>query len=376
MASGRDRWQTIPVTHGKIAGTPLDRTSTTATDAPGIPLPGGRRTGSVSAVLVVEDDIPEAAALIAWGDALAELFSDVQLIVVANGVTTPVALALEELTTRVPDLTVLFLADRIDHDGAHLIGLDTAIGDWVLLAEARIERLAILRDLLSRIADGYQAMIAVGKPTAGQGRVYTVMAAIFFRLYQAMTGRPVLHPAPVLRIYSRAAALFIAGSTDGGMLLRTDVIAGGFAVFVARYPDMMGDPPRSRGGLTAISKGVRELLNATALPLRLTSAIALTSGLLSLCYSLYAVVVYLLLPDVLKGWTTLSLQISGMMFLFSMMFALMAEYVLGIYRGLAPRQRYVITREIRSPISRHAGRLNVIDASGEFHLGMPTEFGR
>ena len=329
--------------------------------------------GSLSAVLVVSNEAPSLETLTGWSDALAELFTDVQLIVVANGVTTPVALALEALTAQVPDITVLFLADRIDHDNAYLIGLDTAIGDWVLLAEARIERLPVLRELLSRLRDGYQVAIALGERATGHGPLYAVVSRVYFWIYQTLTGRPILVPPPVLRLYSRTAALFIAGSAEGGMLLKSEVIAGGFAVFVSRHTALGSDPLPSRRGIETIAKGIRELLNATAFPLRLTSAIALTSGVLSLCYSIYVLVIWFFQPEVMKGWTTLSLQVSGMMFLFSVMFTLMAEYVLGIYRNLAPRRRYLITREIRGPRTRHSGRLNVIDATGAFHLGKPAE---
>lgn len=331
------------------------------------------RPGSVSAVLVVEDEVPATATITRWGDALAELFTDVQVIVVANGVATPVALALEALTAIIPDITVLFLADRTDPDNAHLIGLDTAIGDWVLLAEPRMERLPVLRELIPCLRDGYQAAIATGGELTGHGVLYALLARFYFWLYRILTGRSVLRVPLVIRIYSRATALFIAASAEGEMLLKTDAIAGGFAVFSARHPELAPDPPRFRGGGATISKAMRELLSATALPLRLTSAIALSSGALSLCYSVYVMVVYFFQPEVMKGWTTLSLQVSGMMFLFSVMFALMAEYVLGIYRGLTPRRRHIITREVRGPGTRHAGRLNVTDAAGAFHLGKPVE---
>jgi hypothetical protein len=197
------------------------------------------------------------------------------------------------------------------------------------------------------------------------------MARLYFRLYHALTGRAVLRPPPALRLYARPAALYIAGSAEGEMLLKTETIAGGFPAFVGRYPGLAADPPRPRTWRDALAKGLHELLNASSLPLRLASFIALATGALSLLYSVYVVAVFLFKPDVLAGWTTLSLQISGMMFLFSLLFALMAEYVLGIYRGLAPRRRYVITRELRSPKRRHAARLNVVDEDGTFHIGMP-----
>ncbi|WP_146101556.1 glycosyltransferase family protein [Rhodopila globiformis] len=338
--------------------------------------PAVRAVGSVTAVIVADDAAPDAATLTVWGEALAELFGDVELVIVANGLPSAVALELDALCGGIPDLTIHFLADRIDHDAAVLVGLDTALGDWVLLGEPRPERLPVLHALVTEARQGYQVLAAVGGSGGRRRSADNWLASGYFWLYRRLTGRTILRPPPVLRLYSRAAALFIAGSADGEMLLKAGYVAGGLPAHVAHYAGLATDAPRARTWRATVSKATRELLSATTIPLRLAALIALTSGLLSLLYSLYVVAVYLLKPDVLPGWTTLSLQISGMMFLFSLLFALMAEYVLGIYRGLAPRRRYVITRELRSPKRRHATRLNVVGEDGSFHLGMSDEVSR
>ena len=329
--------------------------------------------GSVSVVIVVEETAPDAAALTSWGEALAALFNDTEFVLIANGVPSAVALALEALTANLPDITVHFLAERIDHDTAYLVGLDTAVGDWVLLTELHSDRLRALRDVIGRLAEGYQVAIAVGDESREHSPIYSVLARLYFRLYRLSTGRAVLVPPAALRLYARAVALYIAGSSEGEMLIKAGTIAGGFPAVILRYPGLTADPPRWRGLRGSIAKGVHELLSASALPLRMASLVALATGVLSLLYSLYVVGVYMLKPDVLQGWTTLSLQISGMMFLFSLLFALMAEYVLGIYRGISPRRRYVIVRELRSRSQRQPDRLNVVDGSGVFRLGMPVE---
>jgi polyisoprenyl-phosphate glycosyltransferase len=323
--------------------------------------------------MVAGDAVPDRDLLASWGEALAELFTDTELVIIANGVSGPVALELEALAADIPDLTIHFLAERIDRDTAQLVGLDTAIGDWILLAEPRSERLAVLHELIDGLRQGYQVAVALGEAAGGHGPLYIGLASAYFRLYHALTGRTVLSPAPALRLYSRAAALYIAGSPDGEMLLKTGTIAGGFPTFLIRWPGLAPDRSSARAWRATVAKGLHELLSATSTPLRLASVIALTAGVLSLVYSLYVIAVYLFKPGVEAGWTTLSLQISGMMFLFSLLFALMAEYVLGIYRGLPPRRRYVITREVRSPGRRHLRRLNVINEEGDFHLGMPDK---
>jgi hypothetical protein len=322
--------------------------------------------------MVVEDAVPESTDLEAWGEALGHLFTDTELIVVANGVNSEVALALESLARITPDLTVHFLADRIDRDTAQLVGLDMALGDWVLLAEPSPPRLAALPDLIAAVRKGYQAISLQGRDEpAPASRAVSLARAARNRLYFGLTKRKVLNPEPRMRLYSRAAALYIAGSPDGEMLLKTETVAGGFPSIAGQVPGLSPDTERAVHWRAAGSKALQDLLRASALPLRLASLLALTSGALSLLYSLYVVAIYLLKSSVERGWTTLSLQISGMMFLFSLLFALLAEYVLAIYRGMPPKRRYIITRELRSPHRRSQPRLNVINEGGDFYLGMP-----
>jgi len=118
---------------------------------------------------------------------------------------------------------------------------------------------------------------------------------------------------------------------------------------------------------------MRIMLNSTSVPLRAATMVAVTASGVSLIYSLYVVLTYLLLSNVARGWTTLSLQISGMMFLFSIVLLLLSEYLIHISRAMGSPRRFVaISRELRSPQSRTAARLNVVDADGNFTVGAPT----
>jgi hypothetical protein len=90
-------------------------------------------------------------------------------------------------------------------------------------------------------------------------------------------------------------------------------------------------------------------------------------------YSVYVFCIYLIKADVVEGWTTLSLQLAGMMFIFSVVLLFLSEYVIQIHSASPPRsRRYLVMRELRSPLSRRTQRLNVVDAEGRFQLGKPA----
>lgn len=109
------------------------------------------------------------------------------------------------------------------------------------------------------------------------------------------------------------------------------------------------------------------------MPLRSASYASLIGGILSVLYSVYIVVIYIFKKDLIQGWTTMSLQLAGMMFIFSLIFLFLSEYIIQIHAANPPRtRRHLIAREIRSTLSRRSARLNVVNSAGDFQLGAPS----
>lgn len=326
---------------------------------------------SVTGIIVVEDAVPVPAVLEALGAALALAAADSEIVVIANGVSVTGAQQLRDMVEVVPDVTVHFLAKRSDRDTATLLGIDHALGDWIVTLTPTAEEVAQL-PLILKQAGPFEVVFAGARLAQDIPSLYRSPARWYFRLYELINGASMDWPAPRVRVYSRAAARYLSSQLDGEFLLRSLDFSGAFPgtriVLEGLPPSDLRLP--TAGG--ALRKATRGLLSASAVPLRATIGIALLAGMFALLSSLYAVIIYLTKPDVEPGWTTLSLQISMHMFLSSVMFALLAEYVLGVYRSIPPRRRIVVVREIRSPLRRQNKRLNVIGADGQFHLGAPA----
>ena len=329
-----------------------------------------KRFDAVTAVVVADHRPFPAETLAALEDALSRFADDHEVVVVANGVTPQGAQALVRLAETVPNVTVHFLAERIDRDTAILVGLDHALGDWVVVLSPSHEEIAALPQVLAQ-AGAFEVVFAGAREKAGIPAGYRGVAGLYFRLYELTTGATIDWPAPRIRVYSRSAARYLTTLLDGEFALRQLQFSGAFPgtrETVAGLPSSDLELPRTS---RALRKAFRGLLNASAVPLRVVVGTALLTGAIALVSSLYAILVWLFYDDVEPGWTTLSLQLSVMMFLFSAMFALLAEYVLNVYRAIAPRRRIAVVREVRSPIRRQSERLNVVGADGAFHLGAP-----
>ncbi len=327
---------------------------------------------SITLVAVIDRDVPDAATLARHAEALATCAIDVDLVLVANGVDAATALALKCLVAETPDCMAVFLAEPVHDDLARLVGIEHAVSDHVLFLDPRHDDPADLPALLAPLRDGYDLVVGerAAEPPA-RGPVERVLIALYRRLYTASTGVPLTLEPTGLRVLSRAAALHVAGRPQAELLLRATTIGTGFPAITVTLPPRA--TPARAGLHHSWSKGIGLLLSASAMPLRGASYAALLGGGASLLYSAYVVAVYLLKPDVAAGWTTLSLQLAGMMFIFSVVLLFLSEYVIQIHAASAPRsRRHLVVRELRSPLSRRTGRLNLVDAEGKFHLGKPA----
>ncbi len=330
---------------------------------------------SVSVVMVVRDEVPSLALVASLSRQLEALFVDFEFIFVANDVGQAVALELKELIERVPDGLAVFLADHVHDDLARLVGIDHAVCDHVLFCTPTAEEIATLPAFERALAAGCDLVIGPDGEHGPRRLGRRVLFAGFRTLFRWTTGK-VYEPRPAdFRIMSRAAALYVSTRTDGEVLVRARTLGSGFPTATVDAP---ARPARRKSGRSVVrdmARGARLITTGSTMLLRASSYVAVTGGLLSGLYAIYVVMVFFLVPDVQPGWTTMSLQLSGMMLLFSIQFLLLAEHVIQIVSSNpSGNRRHIVVRELRSPLSRRSARLNVVDREGRFHLGAPAEF--
>jgi len=330
------------------------------------------RFETITAIVVVGSQLPSIEVFQGLEATLSDVAIDHEIVVIANSVSSEVAQGLRMLSEKVPNVTIHFLAQYIDRDTAILIGIDHALGDWIVVLTPTKEEIECLPYLLTKVG-AYEIVFAGARELGDIPDSYRWVARAYFRLYELVTGSTVDWPAPRIRVYSRAAARYLASLLDGEFALRSLTFSGAFPGIRESITGLPQDDLDLPTPGQALRKAIRGLLNATAVPLRAVIGTALLGGLGATFTSIYTLLVYLLKENVAPGWTTLSLQISIMMFLFSIMFALLAEYVLKMYRTMAPRRGVTIVREIRSPLRRQSDRLNVIGTDGSFQLGAPRD---
>lgn len=334
---------------------------------------------SISVLLVVRHtslDMDAARRLI---DELANMFNDVETIIVANGVSASVAIELKEAPEMLPDCTVLFVTEEVHDDIALLLGIDHAISDYVLIATPLQAQIDVLPDMIKLLGAGNDVVIADATSDASLSRrgASALLFGLFRFFHHIATGRPYEALPPTYRAYSRAAALYIATRRDAEVLIRARSLGQAFPAATISSTSAMRPPMRSMSFRMSVAKAIRLLLTGSSVPLRFSSYLGFGGGIISIIYAIYVVLVYLFKVDVERGWTTLSLQLSGMLFLFSSQFLFVSEYLVQILStSPALARRQLVARELRGTLSHRSARLNVLGAEGEFHVGAPEQFTR
>ena len=326
---------------------------------------------SITVISVVNDEKPTAAGVQRFSTFLERQAVDFDFVLVANNVGSDVALHLKALVATVPDLTVVFLGEKVHDDLARLVGIEHAIGDYVLFCNLAADDPESLPALLAPVAEGYDLVIGDMQGIAATRRppVSGLLFELYLRLYRHLAGVELNRQPTGLRILSRAAALFLTARPNAELMVRARSLGSGFPAKIISIPA----GGRQAGVPHAWTQAIGMLLRVSAMPLRGASYTALLGGLLSVIYGIYVFTVYLLKPDVAAGWTTISLQVAGQMFLFSLAFLFLSEYIIQIHAANPARsRRYLVLRELRSPLTRRSTRLNVVDAEGRFRLGMPA----
>jgi hypothetical protein len=337
---------------------------------------GDAQISSMTVVVVVRNGPPPSLALVEQlSAALEELSVDFNYVFVANDIDATTGLKLKALVAAVPDLTVVMLGETVHDDVARLVGIDHAIGDFVLFCKPTPGEIEILPRLIRPLSDGYDLILGIGAGgvVAERSRLSHLLFPVFRGVFRIITGYAFEERPTGFRVLSRAAALFVASRADGEVLVRSRSIGPGFPSLVVDLPNSPVVKDRRIEFMGGLAKGLRLLITTSTMPLRSISYIGLAAGCLSVLYAMYVVFVYLTKADVQAGWTTVSLQISVMMFIFSTLFVILGEYVILILSANPPRsRRHLIVRELNSQLSRRVTRLNVVDAHGKYQVGAPN----
>lgn len=270
------------------------------------------------------------------------------------------------LLKRFPTLRYVRLARPYSTDILLTAGLDTAIGDYVVLTSPECDPPSEIPAMLRKAAST-ECGIVTGIDPSGGGQ--SLKRRLFHGLF-ALGCRRILgieFPAHATRfqVLTRAAATAIARTHDKRPQFPVFASQAGFGGTTYSYRRVArpgADVPKKR--LDAIDRAVSIVVLNSLSPLRFASLFAVAGGTLNLLYAGYVVAVYAFKDAVAPGWTTLSLQTSVMFLFVFLVLVVMCEYLGHTLEEATDRPLYhVLDEKSASPALKLADARNILDRS-------------
>ena len=90
--------------------------------------------------------------------------------------------------------------------------------------------------------------------------------------------------------------------------------------------------------------------------------------MVNLLYIVYVVAIFIMKPDVVEGWTTLSLQVASVSLILILLLAAVGEYVGRLLERASPNPAYWVLEERTSKHFADSGRRNLVEHSAATNI--------
>lgn len=289
-------------------------------------------------------------------------FSYYEIVIVDDASVDATRKCIAAVQARARNIQLYALARRKGDNIALTAGLDHAIGDMVVMLDPRLDPPELIPAMVERALDG--AEIVYGLPRerlAGRGLQNLALRG-FVAVLAQLNNVDVPQAMSSYRLLNRNVLNYMLEAVDRHRSLMFLPALSGYPYATIEYDRLPDDGKARKGETTArIAKALDLLFSTSARPLRIITLMSLSISVLSFLYAIYVLLIVVVKDDIAKGWTSMSLQISGLFFLVCIILAVMSEYILQILEATTHHPRYHIAAQQHSGMMQLARERNVVE---------------
>lgn len=295
--------------------------------------------------LIVESFVSEVMQV------LRDNYSNYELVLVNDGSEDNTLEQVTSLLKNYECIRLINLSRSFGTDVAISSGLDTVIGDFVVVMLPESDPPQLIPQLISQARNGKDILIGVRETRYHEPLWLRAGANLFYWLCKRLFKIPLIKNATQLRVLSRQVVNAILQVQDKHRYLRLLSSYVGYSSQIFTYkPIKRYKKARTKGLIESIDIALQILVSNSIRPLRFASYLGLLASVLNIFYIAYIILVYLLKDDVAEGWVTLSFQNAVMFFFISLVLTILCEYVGVILNRAKGWPAYYVTDEKNSSV--------------------------
>ncbi len=303
----------------------------------------------VSLVAPLREDLDVLEAFVDRASrTLSESYAFYEIILVDDGSTDGTAKAIGGILQKYQRVRYLGLSRRFGREVAISAGLETAIGDFVAVVVPGVDPVERVPELVARCRAGSGILCGLSSLPKHDGWFVSKLSSVFHSYCQRALGFDYRDTATDFRVLSRQAVNAITRIKDRHRYLKVFTATMGFELDFFEYEP--GERAARPGFGERLNHAIEITIANSRHPLRVVSRIGLLLSAINLLYALYVVAIYLFKRNVAEGWTTMSLQMTGMFFFLFLILAVLCEYVGRILEETQARPLYFVASEKNSSV--------------------------
>lgn len=281
-------------------------------------------------------------------------FTDYEIVLVDRKSLDRTASEVQKMLGKVRSVRFLELAFGVDEDVAHAAGMESAIGDFVVLFSPERDPLDCIRLAVEKSLKGFD--VVVGISVQRQTLPYAVVRPAIQHLLRVI-GYEIPRNATSFRCLTRSALNTVTHTGRFHHQLYVRISKSGHPVATLEYKSINLETRTLISGF----KQTLDLLvfNSTA-PLRWMSITGAVGSFFAFCFAAYSMLIRLFKDDVIEGWTSLAFVMSFLFMLLFMILAFFGEYLGRLLDDRSEHRDYSISKESNSSVMADSDRLNVL----------------
>lgn len=300
-------------------------------------------------------------------EVLRKSYSNYELVLVDDGSDDDTAGRIASLLERYECIRLIRLSRKFGEEVAIFAGLESVIGDFVVVLLPNWDPPVLIPDLIQRTREGAEIVFGVTQNRKKDGWLISLGSRLFDWYCRRVLELNLPRNSTQFRALSRQAVNAVVQVKNAHRYLRILSAEVGYTKksFLYQPINRLG-LRRKRGLWEAVSVAVDVMIASSAHPLRFVSWLGILASSLNMLYTIYVVAIYFFKAKVAEGWTTLSLQNAAMFFFVFLILTVSSEYIGHILAETVERPLYYILEEKSSSVSlANEERRNVVyDSAG------------
>ena len=312
----------------------------------------------ISVILPLNHDKPIFESYLrSLGTLLSNSFSHYEIVIVDFSMNDKAWLRIERLLNEISCIRYIKLTRKVEFDVAIAAGLESAIGDFVVLTDSEKDPIDIILPAVEKCMKGKDIIIGVSdvKPNI----LYRIIRRIFRVFFQKSIGYNVPKGSTPFRVISRKVINSLLKSPDMHKFIFVKISQNGYESELVKYTPK-SITANNRSIFEIIEKSINIIIFNSTQPLRIMTWLGLLGSLITLGLAIYILLINFIKKDVIEGWTTTNLFIALQFFLVFLVLSVLGEYLSKVLLVSQQIENYDIAFEKNSSVYIKDEQINVL----------------